>query len=619
MSGFIGILSPAIQATDLSLLDRAAAVIASCCTGNQDTWNGPRAAFRSGSFHTGSSPASAHLPVIIDNDLRILGDIRLDNRLRLVKELSHSSGTISSSTPDALLVLQAYKLYGEDCLQHISGDFAFAIYDGLRDELFCARDHFGVIPFYFAHTGNRFFFTNFYRALQVDRELMAELDDVVLDDFLLNGINRHFDKTVYIKVKKLPPAHRLKFRNGTLQISRYWEPPTEVAPIRYKKDITYADHFYQLFENAVADRISGNRLACSLSGGMDSSAIAATAKSVQDARFGNDHELVAYNIGYRHLVNENEGYFADLTARHLQVSIRHYIAEDYIHHITEPAAGWMPEPVAIPEATAESHILADAASFSGIFLTGFGGDPLFAYEPLSRQRLSRQGHRMQAVADDWMYCKTAGNLLPLALKAWQRVRGKRPSTGMAMPDWYDTASFAGSARPAAINPDGTSFGSNFSMARNPYWAWLFECSHPGFTGKPLQVRHPFFSLDLLQFALALPAHLLHRKALLRMAMIPRLPEAIVTRPKTPLYGNPYAKFLGSREVREVLEKRISEAGDFLRGKIDVRLLLASLIGPCQHPAAYASVIHILQIISWKKNTVEADLFHSPNKNSYGLQ
>ncbi|MBB6499303.1 asparagine synthetase B family protein [Pedobacter cryoconitis] len=600
MSGFIGILAPRLEKADEELLDACTVVIASCCDDYSGAWKSNHIDLRFGWLKTCEDTEADQLPFTIDENLRIVGDVRLDNRTELIKELGLYFNTISNSIPDSYLLLYAYKHWDEDCLQHISGDYAFAIWNEKTNYLFCARDHFGLIPFYYTQLENRFLFTNFYHSLKAVPNLMAELSDEVLRDYLMTGTNRSFGHTIYKEIKKLPPAHKLTCKDGKIEVSCYWEIPTRIKPIRYKTTKEYVSHFYSLFEKSIKDRTRTNKVACSLSGGMDSSSITATAKNVLRDRYGKDHTQVSFNIGYKHLVNENEGYFGKLIAKHLNVPIKQYIAEDYVKNIAEPLTNWIPEPAAVPDATAEAQILLDAAAFSRVLLTGFGGDPLFEYEQRSRERLIAQGHLAQSFLDDMEFYRTFGHFSGINIKQWlMKLIRKTPAAKYPLPYWFEPDFFPADYNPYKPNKDGTSIRSYFAMYGNPFWGWLFETTHPGFTGQKIKIRQPFFSLELLLFMLALPPHLLYQKSLLRMAMIPYLPDEIVKRPKTPLYGSPHSQNLKNKDILDTLEQQLLESEDFFASKIDIPSLLKELRNPDNSSASYKNMLIILQILTWR--------------------
>lgn len=599
MSGFIGIISPELKKADTALLDLSSRAIACSCGEYLGAWSSLQADLRFGGLKTSEDTEEEQLPFSLDGNLQIVGDVRLDNRMELLKELNTYFNTINNLTPDSYLLLYAYKHWGEDCLQHISGDFAFAIWDEQNRYLFCARDHFGLIPFYYTQLDHRFLFTNFYAALKDIPNLMSELNDDVLRDYLITGINKSFDQTIYKKISKLPPAHQLIYKDGEVQISRYWEIPTHIKPIRYKTTKEYVTHFYRLFEQSIKDRTRSSKVGSSLSGGMDSSSITAITKKILQETYGEDHKLVSFNICYNKLVNENEGYFGKLIAQHLKIPVKQYIAEDYVKNMGQPLDSWIPEPAVVLNATAESQILSDVQTFSAIYLTGFGGDPLLGYEPSAKRRLKAQGYFVQPYLDDLKFYHTFGRFPGETLRhKIMKLVKKVPEEKDNRPLWFDTSFFPKVIEPLKVNKDGTSIYSCYGMTGNPYWSYLFEISHPGFSGNKIKVRQPFFSLDLLLFILAVPPHILHQKSVLRMAMIPYLPEEIVKRPKTLLFGNPNIQNLKTEKVLGLLEKTILASTDFLAGKINTSILLEEIRDPRQLSNSFISMVELLKILSW---------------------
>ncbi len=102
-------------------------------------------------------------PAQIDGRLWIVADARIDARAELIgklKEKCQTSRALTLSTPDAELILHAYDAWGDACVEHLIGDFSFAIWDARERRLFCARDQFGVKPFFYAHVGSCLIFSN---------------------------------------------------------------------------------------------------------------------------------------------------------------------------------------------------------------------------------------------------------------------------------------------------------------------------------------------------------------------------------------------------------------------------------------------------------------------------
>ena len=136
--------------------------------------------------------------------LLIIGDIRLDNR----SDLAALPGC-NRQTTDEELALAAYRHWGNDCPAHFIGDFAFVIWNQLRQELFCCRDHVGVKPFFY-HLDTRYFvFASDVAGVVAHPEVSAEISDLAVARFLGEGDLLDERQTFYEAIHKLPPATTL--------------------------------------------------------------------------------------------------------------------------------------------------------------------------------------------------------------------------------------------------------------------------------------------------------------------------------------------------------------------------------------------------------------------------
>ena len=601
MSGFIGVVSPKLTQVDSENLDAATVAISKICTDYSGAWKSDCVDLRFGWLKTFDDTEDEHLPFTIDDNIRIVGDVRLDNRHGLIEKLQIVFSDISLSIPDSYLMLYAYKHWGENCLQHIAGDYAFAIWNELENYLFCARDHFGLVPFYYAQIGDRFLFTNFYTSLKDVPNLTEEINDEVLRSYLETRSNQSVDQTIYKNIKKLPPANQLVYKDGVLKISTYWEIPKFIKPIRYKTTKEYVEHFYKLFKQSVKDRTRHSKIASSLSGGMDSSAITATAKNVNIELYGTNCDVRCYNIVYEHLVNEKEGFFAEITAKHLNLPINQYVAEDFLKNVTEQLTSWLPEPVGIPNATAEAKILSDVEAFSRTYLTGFGGDPLFMYDQLTSKRLKEHGGKIQCYKDEILFYKTFGRFSGTTFRHKILSALKKNRFFKAFISTGKERFLSRNVGKPEEQKGAKLFYSYSALFENPFWSSLFETSYPGFNGYKVKVRQPFVCLDLFLFILALPPHLLYKKSLLRLSMIPFLPIEVVARLKAVLFNNPYGKGFKDQKIIDLLNDELLKPDIFFKGTIDFKSELQKHIQKEQSEDSDRQLLNILQIIAWKNS------------------
>jgi asparagine synthase (glutamine-hydrolysing) len=225
-------------------------------------------------FTTRESQREA-LPLTGRKGCTIVADARIDNRAELCRTLRPPG-----EPTDGELILAAYEAWGERCVEHLVGDFAFAVYDAPERKLLCARDHFGMRPLYYHYAAGRVFaFGTEIKALLALPEVPRRLDEVCVGNFLAN-IRDDLEPTIYEAVRRLPNAHVLVADERGVRTRCYYElqPAEDVRP---RNDAEYAERFRELFEEAVRCRIrSAYPVGSHLSGGLDSSSVAGVARDV---------------------------------------------------------------------------------------------------------------------------------------------------------------------------------------------------------------------------------------------------------------------------------------------------------------------------------------------------
>ena len=214
--------------------------------------------------------------------LWIGSDARLDNREELVEvlKLDAQAGRLWS---DGRLVLEAFGRWKEDAPLHLRGDFAFVVWDQARQRLFCARDRFGTKPFYYAHQPGQFFaFASEIKALWFVPGLEKVVNDAQIADYLLARAES-VTSTFYQNVRRLSPAHRMWVApewKGDLREDCYWKLNPQ-RDLMLRSDGDYAQMMREKFFDSVRERTrSEGRFSVFLSGGLDSSSVAAVAERV---------------------------------------------------------------------------------------------------------------------------------------------------------------------------------------------------------------------------------------------------------------------------------------------------------------------------------------------------
>jgi asparagine synthase (glutamine-hydrolysing) len=220
------------------------------------------------------------------------------NYLELRAELE-TMGFVFKTSSDTEVLLAAYVCWGEKCLEHFNGMWSFAIHDERDNTLFCARDRFGVKPFYYIDTSTEFAFGSEIRQLLPFMKRVIAEDDLV-NDFLVCGLTDHTDRTFFKDIKKLSPGHLLRanLSTGWIEVEQYYSLAPEA---READERTAPDLLRDLLEDATRLRLRSDvRVGTCLSGGLDSSSVATLAAK-------------------RHSLNSTEAFFA-ITAVSQQAS-----------------------------------------------------------------------------------------------------------------------------------------------------------------------------------------------------------------------------------------------------------------------------------------------------------
>lgn len=204
-------------------------------------------------------------------DLCIAMDGRLDNRHELAVALGDPH-LADNTVSDAELVLRSYDRWTTKCLPRLLGDFAFALWDGVRHRLICARDVLGKRPLYFSRSENTFRFASEPQAVLADPEVSRAPNSGMLAEFLAIRPTSN-SETLFRDLFRLPPAHFVLIEPDRFELARYWEWNSKTT-IRYTRPREYSDHLLELFRDAVAVRLaSPYPVAATLSGGVDSSSV----------------------------------------------------------------------------------------------------------------------------------------------------------------------------------------------------------------------------------------------------------------------------------------------------------------------------------------------------------
>jgi asparagine synthase (glutamine-hydrolysing) len=492
-------------------------------------------------------------PASLDGRFSITADLRIDARTELIGELDVNADLADATDPE--LVLYAYRQWGAACVDHLLGDFAFIIWDAREHTLFCARDPLGVKLLYHACVGQRVVISNTLSCVRAHIGVSDRLNELVIGDFLVTGMNQDPAATTFTDVMRLPPSHTLCCsERGTLRTTPYYALPERVEPLRYADERDYIDHFRSLLAAAVGDRLRAGRATVSMSGGLDSTMLAAVAKRLlRDAH--QQPVLHAYTHVFEHLIPHDERYHAAMAASWLGIPIRYSAADAFFaswHWLQTCAA---PEPMSQYAAAHLNACCSDIGEHGRVVLTGYDGDALLSFSLAVhwRERLKRLEPGMLLRELSWHVKRR--HLPRLGLRSAIRRWSRRHAFGeeVSYPPWLNPVlqrALRGRSPPCigSVRRGCDARAATLDQLTSPTLRATLEDMDPGVSGLPVEYRHPLLDLRLIRFCLALPPHpWCYDKLLFRSAMQDELPQAVVNRPKTPLSENPRAAGLAHRD------------------------------------------------------------------------
>jgi len=334
------------------------------------------------------------------------------NHLALRQELQNL-GHEYRTRCDTETILHAYRQYGTRCVEHFRGMFSFALWDKDAQSLFCARDRLGIKPFYYFWDGRIFLFASEIKALLTHPAVSASLEESALPEYLASGYLTGED-TLFQKVRKLMPGHwlQLDLKHGAPrpEIAQYWDVP-EPGSAEARSDADWIRECRQRLEEAVETRLMSDvPLGMFLSGGVDSSAIAALIKRKTSGA------VKTFSVGYREAEFSELSYAAEV-ARAIGTDHHETVVgmQDFFQAL--PDLVWHEdEPIAWPSSVSLYFVSKLAAQEVKVVLTGEGADELFAgYKRYAYQLLNEKAMRFYSG-------------IPPAVRRW--VRGQIAGSGL---------------------------------------------------------------------------------------------------------------------------------------------------------------------------------------------
>lgn len=468
---------------------------------------------------------------------------------------------------DTEVIVHSYEEYGEDCFKYFNGMFAISIWDKNTQKLILSRDRFGKKPLYYYFFNDIFIFASELKAIMAYPEFSKIIDPLSLIKYLFYEFIPS-PRTIFKSVMKLPSASYLILKKGRIEIERYWSPFTN-REIKGISESEVEERIIDLLKRSVNRRlISDVPLGIFLSGGIDSSCVAAFAQQKINGK------VKTFSIGFEDPTFD-ESKFASITSKFIETE--HYHEWMYPKDLIE-IVPLVPQLVDEPMADASiipTYLLSKfTKKYVTVVLGGDGGDELFAGYP------TYLAHKMANYYENIFsfihpVIKSLGNLLPVSDNNISfDFKVKKFLSGIGYPDGIRNSIWLGSFPfeeiKKIVSPEIYSIFDRKSIAEEIY---LYEKEYPyhdaitklqyldlklylqesilvkvdrASMACSLEVRAPFLDYELVEFVMSIPSRLKLKnftsKYILKEALKNLLPEEIIKRPKKG-FGIPIAKWV----------------------------------------------------------------------------
>lgn len=501
-------------------------------------------------LRTTPEAAAEYQPLLSsDNRLCLVLDGRVDNREELAAGLEAAGVELRSDT-DAELVLQAFRVWGDECPRRILGDFAFAIWDATHRRLFCARDHMGVRPFYYWTDGRIFLGASELQQVIRETDVPEEPNEGFIGEYL-TGTLYNRTETLYRGIMRLAAAHCMVVTSTGVRTWRFYDLDPHKT-IRYRNDDDYAEHFREVFLEAVRCRLRNlSGVAAELSGGLDSSSVVSTAQYLAHEGKVNLSKFEVFSLEYDDPALDEREYARAVTERwNLRLELVKPFEVD-LPACIESVRRWREYPDYPNGAAFKSLRRRVKDSGIRVLLTGLGGDQWLTGSEnyyaellcdLKLKKLSRElwkdfrfgqrgspGHGPLHLFFWWA-------VRPLVPKSWRTTFGRAFGREFYPPfirhDFARRIHLLDRIRSEPVTPAGTrpTQATIYGTFTDGWLAHVLELDDHDSAPLGFEMRHPFFDIRLIEFCFAIPEDQRLRteltKFVLRGAMKGILPEKV---------------------------------------------------------------------------------------------
>ncbi len=576
---------------------------------------------------------SGHQPIANENrDVWIVFNGEIYNHADLRKDLE-SKGHQYRTRSDTETIVHLYEQYGQDCVKHLRGMFAFVIWDRRKRVLFAARDRMGIKPFYYRWDGKSFLFGSEIKTILEYPGVDAEFNRGTLAEYLTFGYITG-PQTMYAGIRKLMPGHTLELKEGggEPQIKQYWDLTVKDDAVALSHQF-YVKTYREKLESAVSSHLMSDvPLGVFLSGGLDSSAVAALTSKIRG------DQIQTFAVGY------GEEQFSELpyarqVAEHIH-SDHHEVRlsrEEFFD--TLPRLIWHEdEPIVWPSSVSLYFVARLARERVTVVLTGEGSDETLAGYTryawtLLNSKIDRTYRSLTPAFLRTLLRKGIGSA-PLSASLHRKLEHTfLMRDGASWPSFYfdnfysafsasefvelmtpESVQFAGEAYKGSMEPWERSSGDLLHRLLytdiNSYLIELLMKQDQMSMAASIESRVPFLDHPLVEFTARIPANEqikgMAGKFILKEAVEDLLPHDIIYRQKMG-FPTPWAYWLAGPQLQQI-ETLLSEPRSATRGlfrpETITRIFAEHRSGHRDHGNR---IWRLLNLELWQRVCLEGDL------------
>jgi len=501
----------------------------------------------------------SHQPMV-DGELSLVFNGAIYNYRELRAQLQQKGHSFASGG-DTEVILKAYREWGEDCPKHLHGMFAFALWDGANNRLFCARDRFGIKPFYFAHTDGFFRFASNTQALLAGGDIDTSIDPAGLHfQYTLHAVIPA-PRTILKGIRKLEPAHSLVIEaDGSARQQRYWELDARRGGLDLSED-HWVEAVHDKLLAAVRKRndVADVPVGVLLSGGLDSSLLVALLAEIGVEGFH------TFSVGFEDQPEEKGSEFEysdQVVERYQPIHHKFLVPNDQVLKRLPEAVDAMAEPMFGQDAVAFYLLSEQVSRHIKVVQSGQGADEVFGgYFWYPRMHAETEGSRLDRFRKHY-FDRDHEEMLRMLTPAY---RGE-DYTGNYIGGRLDDA-LSDDFLDAVLKLDVTTLIVDDPVKRVDNMTMAFG----------LEARVPFLDHELVEVAARCPTEIKLKsdgKHLLKRIARGIVPDSVIDRPKGyfPMPALKYVRGEFLEFMRDILNSQACrERGLFERDYVDMLL------------------------------------------------